>query len=322
MKFIPLHTKNSVIIYKNTLCSGASIIVISLFLLSLMIPIFLISLLNPHLETSVLYEKPRLEFEYKSIFMANTANYEKSWRTKNIFTNFHLCSTYPKLNELLNDHCDSLKYWTNDFDKDGTPDRVHFLQKTDSLQRNLVNLEWILVMQAKLKHKCSLLPPAILIAHIDVPSTNQFRSGIVTINAELFLKQNIEFVCPYLGQNIRSQFNTVLINPQSRSDFEQYRASFLLQQLELQSGYFQLKLISTSYETRPPEDGLSVQLNLDIGQASVRYYLSIWERLSQFWLYFASFFGLSFYLMNKLKDYLFGKHILRAWEIMPWKKLY
>lgn len=116
MKFIQLHTKNTVIIYKNTLCSGASIIVISLFLLSLMIPIFLISLLNPHLETSVLYEKPRLEFEYKSIFVANTANYDKSWRTKNIFTNFHLCSTYPKLNEILNDQCDSLKVRRN-FDK-------------------------------------------------------------------------------------------------------------------------------------------------------------------------------------------------------------
>uniref|UniRef100_A0A1B0AW62 Transmembrane protein 231 n=1 Tax=Glossina palpalis gambiensis TaxID=67801 RepID=A0A1B0AW62_9MUSC len=322
MKFIPLHTKNTVIIYKNRLCSGASIIVISLFLLSLMIPIFLISLLNPHMEASVDYEKPRMEFEYKSIFMAKTANYDKSWKTKNIFANFHLCSTYPKLNEILNDKCDCLKYWTNDFDKDGIPDRVHFLQKIDSLQRNLTSLEWILVMQAKLKHKCSLSPPAILIAHIDVPSTNQFRSGIVTINAELFLKQNIEFVCPYLGQNIRSQFNTILINPQSRSDFQQYRASFLLQQLELQSGYFQLKLISTNYEACPPELGLTVQLNLDIGQASVRYHVSVWERLSQFWLYFVSFFGLSFYLINKLKDYLFGKHILRSCEIMPWKKLY
>uniref|UniRef100_A0A1A9WQ05 Transmembrane protein 231 n=1 Tax=Glossina brevipalpis TaxID=37001 RepID=A0A1A9WQ05_9MUSC len=325
MKFIPLHTKNTVIIYKNSLCSGASFIVITLCFLSVVIPIFLVSFLSPHPSIDILYEKPNVEFEYKSIFMADTASYGKGWKTKNIFTDLYVCSTFAKLNEIFKEagnKCDSLRYWTHDLDKDGASDRVHFLQQTDSLECNLTSLKWILVMQAKLKHKCNLSPPAILDVNIDIPMTKQFRSGLVTIDAELFLRQHIEFICPYLGRNVRSQFNTILINPQSRSDLKQYRTSFLLQELKPQPGYFQLKLININYEPRSPEVGLSVQLNLDIEQVGVRYQLSIWERLTQCWLYFASFFGFSFYLMNKLKDYLFSKHIVRSWEIIPWKKLY
>ncbi|XP_012159104.1 uncharacterized protein LOC101462281 [Ceratitis capitata] len=331
MKFIPLHTKNTAIIYKNSLCSSASIIVLIFIILSVMIPMLLVSLLSPYSgisESRILFEQPRLQFKFQSIFIAETeAQYNASAhpQANRKPVNLVVCSTFPGLNTAAIEHsrnCEGIKYWTDDFDYDGTIDRAHFQQQLDTLPGRMRSFDLAVFFEAKLKHKCPLSPPALLTYHNIIPSAAQFSSGTILLKAELKLKQYIEFTCPFPGRNVKTQFRQVELHSNtSHFNLHDYQISSLLEQFKANPAYFQLSEEEIYYR-REPGSSLRIQLDLDVLQVPARYHLSVWERLGQFWLYFASFFGISFYIMNKLKDYLFGQHIIRAWEVIPWKKLY
>ncbi|XP_067626061.1 transmembrane protein 231 [Eurosta solidaginis] len=329
MKFIPLHTKNTAIVYKNALCSSASIIVLIFIILSVMMPVLLVSLLSPYSgisESRVLFEQPRLHFKFQTIFTAETEMKPNGNSSPNSTTgNLIVCSTFPQLNAMTAEHsgnCEGIKYWTDDFDHDGTIDRAHFEQQLTSLPGQIKNFDFALIFEAKLKHKCLLAPPALLTYHTIIPTAAQLSAGVILLKAELQLKQYIEFTCPFLGRNAKTHFHNVHLNSNdSHIELEDYQLPSLLEQLKANPAYFQLSLQDIYYR-RAPGDALRIQLELDVLQVPARYHLSVWERLGQFWLYFASFFGISFYVMNKVKDYLFGRHIIRAWEVIPWKKLY
>lgn len=164
-------------------------------------------------------------------------------------------------------------------------------------------------------------PPALLLQHTDLPSTSQINSGIIILRAELILKQYVEFTCPFPGRNTKTAFRNTKFHTNT-TNMQQFQIESMWDQVKSNPAYFQLDVQEFYIRKLPNDQGLSFQLDLDILQISARYHLSIWERLGQFWLYFASFFGISFYVMNKLKDFLFGNHIVRSWEIIPWKKLY
>ncbi|XP_028894542.2 uncharacterized protein LOC105209716 [Zeugodacus cucurbitae] len=325
MKFIPLHTKNTAIIYKNSLCSSASIIVLIFIILSVMIPMLLVSLLSPYSgisESRILFEQPRLQFKFQSILIAETEGEDVN-HIKNV--NLVVCSTLPQLNTVvmeLGQSCEGIKYWTDDFDHDGTIDRAHFQQQLESLPGRIKSINLAILFEAKLKHKCSLSPPALLTYHNVIPSGMQLSTGTILLKAELKLKQYIEFTCPFPGRNTKTQFLPVKFNSNSSHvNMNDFQIQNLLEQLKRNPAYFQLSEQET-YFRRESGNTLRIQLDLDVLQVPARYHLSVWERLGQFWLYFASFFGISFYIMNKVKDYLFGQHIIRAWEVIPWKKLY
>ncbi|XP_011207646.2 uncharacterized protein LOC105229223 [Bactrocera dorsalis] len=325
MKFIPLHTKNTSIIYKNSLCSSASIIVLIFIILSVMIPMLLVSLLSPYSgisESRILFEQPRLQFKFQSILIADTEAEDVNNKQD---VNLVVCSTLPQLNTVVMEHgnnCEGIKYWTDDFDHDGTIDRAHFQQQLESLRGRIKSIDLAIFFEAKLKHKCSLSPPAILTYHNVIPSGMQLNAGTILLKAELKLKQYIEFTCPFPGRNIKTQFRHVnLSSNSSHVALGDFQLQSLLEKLKKNPAYFQLSEQET-YFRQEPGNTLRIQLDLDVMQVPARYHLSVWERLGQFWLYFASFFGISFYIMNKVKDYLFGQHIIRAWEVIPWKKLY
>ncbi|XP_023301645.2 uncharacterized protein LOC111683774 [Lucilia cuprina] len=322
MKFVPLHATNTAIIYKNSICSAATLLVLTFLVLSVMIPVLLVSLLSPYsgiAESRVLYEQPQVQFKYQSIFLAETMKSAK--QESEVF----VCSTFPNLNNALanddNDKCEGIKYWTDDLDYDGNVDRVYFVQHMESLKQKLISFDIALFFEASLKHKCSLSPPALLIHHIDLPLASQLTSGVIVVRADLMLKQYVEFTCPFPGRNTKTSFRNIKLNTNT-SQTQQFQTENMWNQVKSNPAFFQLDLQETYVRKSPAEQGLTLQLDLDILQLGARYHLSIWERLGQFWLYFASFFGISFYIMNKVKDFLFGHHIVRSWEIIPWKKLY
>lgn len=112
MKFIPLHTKNTAIIYKNSLCSSASIIVLIFIILSVMIPLLLVSLLSPYSgisESRILFEQPRLQFKFQSILIAETEGEDVN-NSQDV--NFVVCSALPQINTVVIEHnksCEGIK---------------------------------------------------------------------------------------------------------------------------------------------------------------------------------------------------------------------
>lgn len=118
MKFIPLHTTNTAIVYKNSICSTATILVLTFLILSVMIPVLLVSLLSPYsgiAESRVLFEQPKVQFKYNSIFLGETieSKLDMSNSKETNAPGLVVCSTFPNLNEALMqnelDKCDGIK---------------------------------------------------------------------------------------------------------------------------------------------------------------------------------------------------------------------
>lgn len=114
MKFIPLHATNTAIVYKNAICSTATLLVLTFLVLSIMIPVLLVSLLSPYsgiAESRVLFEQPQVQFKYNSIYLGKTIESGNQISTKE--SNMFVCSTFPNLNNALgnnyNDKCDGIK---------------------------------------------------------------------------------------------------------------------------------------------------------------------------------------------------------------------
>ncbi|KAH8392096.1 hypothetical protein KR215_000582 [Drosophila sulfurigaster] len=326
MKFIPLHTTNTAIVYKNSLCSLASLLVVVFIALSVMLPVLLVSLLSPYSgisESRVLYEQPNVQFKYQYVFVANLATNEASSSP-----GFVACSSFGNFNARTQNYsgnCETSKYWTQDLDRDTVTDRLHFRLELSELPTDLTKFDLLLFFEAQLRHKCVLTPPAVLAHQLQLPQSARMQNGHILLKGELKLKQYVEFTCPFPGRNIQTHFRQVQLDSNSsHANIAQYKMESLLGQVKANPAYFQLVVQETYFKPTAPllERGLIIELEVDVLQVPARYHLSIWERLGQFWLYFASFFGISFYIMNKLKDFLFGRHIIRSWEIIPWKKLY
>ncbi|XP_017132611.1 transmembrane protein 231 [Drosophila elegans] len=326
MRFIPLHTTNTAIVYKNSLCSFASLLVLAFVALSVMLPVLLVSLLSPYSgisESRILYEQPNVEFTYEYIFVGTTepGEYEEE-------ESLVACSSFGNFNAQMDSYtnsCTTTKYWIEDVDYDGVTDRAHFQLELQDVPARLVSFNLLVFFEAKLQHKCDLSPPSVLAHQLQLPLATRLVNGHVQLKGELQLKQYVEFTCPFPGRNIKTQFRKVQVDKNSTTgNIQQFKMESLLAQVKANPAYFQLSVQETYYKETSPrfEPGLIIELELDVLQVPARYHLSIWERLGQFWLYFASFFGISFYIMNKLKDFLFGRHIVRSWEIIPWKKLY
>ncbi|XP_017082513.1 transmembrane protein 231 [Drosophila eugracilis] len=327
MRFIPLHTTNTAIVYKNSLCSFASLLVLAFIALSVMLPVLLVSMLSPYSgisESRVLYEQPMVQFTYEYIFVGTTeaGEYEEE-------ESLIACSTFSNFNaqmERYTNSCTTTRYWIEDVDYDGVTDRAHFQLELQDVPNRLLSFNLLLFFKASLQHKCDLSPPSVLAYQLPLANrpTNG-PNGHIQLKGELQLKQYVEFTCPFPGRNFKTQFRHVQVDTNATTgNIEQFKMESLLAQVKANPAYFQLAVQETYYRETSPrfEPGLIIELELDVLQVPARYHLSIWERLGQFWLYFASFFGISFYIMNKLKDFLFGRHIVRSWEIIPWKKLY
>lgn len=110
MKFIPLHSTYATIIYKNGICSSASFIVTFFLILSLILPILLVSLLTPYagiLETHLLYEQPKVRYRFEFLFRAKKISFTNQSSKTIICTNVPLLSMSLDANSI--DECTTFK---------------------------------------------------------------------------------------------------------------------------------------------------------------------------------------------------------------------
>lgn len=54
----------------------------------------------------------------------------------------------------------------------------------------------------------------------------------------------------------------------------------------------------------------------------IRFETPIWHKIFNVWVKFISLYVLSFFAAKKIKDYAYGNYWIRAWEVIPWKKIY
>lgn len=194
---------------------------------------------------------------------------------------------------------------------------LHILQKNGAPIK-LQKFSLVLFFDGIIERRCFLsLPAAIIVEHA---YHTDFNNKLI-IKGDVALVQKYEFHCPLLGRNTGSYFKNEILSINS-TNIEQYSLENIRKSMKLSEGYIELHTKETYSRESLEYNHTSIDVELDIGQLPVRYHSSFWEHIGIFWLYFASFVGLSFYITNRIKDFVFSKHWVNSWEIIPWKKLY
>lgn len=153
---------------------------------------------------------------------------------------------------------------------------------------------------------------------MQVPS--DFRSGNIQVEADLNLVQRTGFYCPFFLRQIKSHFYHSIISENS-TNIRDYDIASIRRKLK-NNPAFMTAIPSATYWNRRPTGDITMSIDLFIDEVESRYHTSVWQRLGQIWIYYLSIFLVCAYGMEKLKTYLFSRQMIRAWEIIPWKKIY
>lgn len=170
------------------------------------------------------------------------------------------------------------------------------------------------------KHHCALqLPAAIVIPRLVVPTNSE--SGELTIEGRMELYQRTAFICPFFMRNRKSHFypNVIPINSTSIKDYEMRQ---ILLKLRQNVGYLQFEQKDLHWNMNGGDGKIRITLNIDIGEMAARYRTSFWQNVSHIWMQYVSLLIVFVFLIDKLKSWMFGRQMIRAWETIPWKKLY
>lgn len=147
-----------------------------------------------------------------------------------------------------------------------------------------------------------------------------FRSGDIQVEADLNLVQRTGFYCPFFLRQIKSHFYHSIISENS-TNIRDYEIATIRRKLK-NNPAFMAANPTASYWNRRPTGDIVLNIDLFIDEVESRYHTSFWQRLGQIWIYYLSIFLVCAYGMEKLKSYLFSRQTIRAFEIIPWKKIY
>lgn len=149
-----------------------------------------------------------------------------------------------------------------------------------------------------------------------------FRSGDIQMEADLMLTQRTHaFYCPFFLRQIRSHFYHTIISENS-TNIRDYEIATIRRKLKNNPAFMTATNPTVSHWHRRPAGDIVLKIDLFIDEVESRYHTSLWQRLGQIWIYYFSIFLVCAYGMEKLKTYLFSRQMIRAWEIIPWKKVY
>lgn len=65
---------------------------------------------------------------------------------------------------------------------------------------------------------------------------------------------------------------------------------------------------------------MEIQIFLRIPEMEIKYVPSLLQELRWAWPQYLSLIILFYWILNKLKMFVFNNRLLMAWEIIPWKK--
>lgn len=148
-----------------------------------------------------------------------------------------------------------------------------------------------------------------------------FHTGEIFIESNLKLIQRTAFYCPFFLRHIKSHFFHTII-PENSTNIRDYEMSTIRKRLRNNPAYMSVEPNPTTYWKRIPSTDIVLNIDLNIDEMTGRYYTTFWQRFGQMWIYYLSLFLVCAYTMEKLKSYIFSRQMIRAWEIIPWKKIY
>lgn len=123
--------------------------------------------------------------------------------------------------------------------------------------------------------------------------------------------------CPYFMRNIKSHIHYPQLN--NNASLEQFSIKFLRAEMMKNPIFFEFKELSKI--TLPSsEDKVTINLDLNINEVSVRYNYTLWQKVSSIWIQYIAIFVIFYKIALKLVEFVFNNQCLITWKVEPWKK--
>lgn len=162
------------------------------------------------------------------------------------------------------------------------------------------------------------LPAAVLLEQMPIPMN--FNGGSIYFDASLIVEQIQGFYCPFFLRSIRSHFYYDIL-PENSSDIDEYDLLAIRKRLTNNPAYIVADTPKMHWN-RLNANEIQLNVNLNVNESTARYNVSYWQRLGLIWIQYLSIFIVCWAAIDKLKNYMFSQQMIKAWEIIPWKKIY
>lgn len=170
-----------------------------------------------------------------------------------------------------------------------------------------------------LQKMCQLkLPAAVLLEQIPIPIN--FNGGEIHVDASMIVEQYQGFYCPFFLRSIRSHFYHDIL-PENSSDIGDYELPTIRKRLTNNPAYVIANTPKIQWN-RFIANEIQLNVNLNVNESITRYNVSYWQHLGLIWIQYLSILVVCWKALDKLKDYMFSHQLIKAWEIIPWKKIY
>lgn len=162
------------------------------------------------------------------------------------------------------------------------------------------------------------LPAALLLEQMPIPQ--HFNGGEINVDASVIVEQNQAFHCPFFLRSIRSHFYHDIL-PQNSSDIDDYELSAIRKRLINNPAYITTDTPRVRWN-RLNTNEIRLNVSLLVNESIARYNVSYWQRLGLIWIQYLSILFVCWKAIDKLMNYMFSQQMIKAWEIIPWKKIY
>lgn len=189
------------------------------------------------------------------------------------------------------------------------------------MDTELIYLNLYLELDAHIqKYHCPLhLPAAVLINRLEIP--HGIRSGgEVIISGRMHFEQRSAFYCPFFMRSHKTHFYHELIR-QNATDIKEFEMNSIEKKLRQNPGYLMFEKQNLEWNIRN-DKRITITVRIEIGEVATRFQTSFWQYFAHIWMQYLSVFIVFVYFIDKLKSFMFGRQFVRAWETVPWKKLY
>lgn len=135
------------------------------------------------------------------------------------------------------------------------------------------------------------------------------------------LHQSGTFHCPFFLRKYKSRFSRNLV-PENSTDIRDFNFNVIREQIVNRNPGYLLFEKTNVYWNRHQQNTIVINIVIHIGELESLYHTSFWQKLGRLWIQYLSVFVVFWYVIDKLKYYMFTQQKIKAWELVPWKKMY
>lgn len=173
------------------------------------------------------------------------------------------------------------------------------------------------------------IPSALVISRQPVSALG-IRPGMeCNLSGSLTFHQSTPIRCPFLGRSHAMDLINRPLIPVNSIDHRDYEPDTIARRLRHSAAYMEFAVdaaalaVRQQHSKRPLHD-TNVVLNvaLSVDALSVRYATSVWQQLFAIWMQYVAVLVIVAVLARQVLAVAFRQRWVRAWEVVPWKKLH